>query len=80
MPPTVIDIPASLATLIPSAETFTTAIAWLIMGFAALIALSIPVLILSWLQTASKPKAPRKKTEQEPVAWLPKKYVAADHH
>ena len=54
MTPTVIDIPASLTTLIPSAETSTAALTWLIMGFAALIALSIPVLVLSWLQTASK--------------------------
>ena len=80
MTPTVIDIPASLATLVPSTETSAAVLAWLVIGFAALLAFGVLMATLSWLQTPSKPKVLRRKTESEPLSWLPKKYVAPDHH
>ena len=67
-----------MTTLAPSAETISYVGAWLIVGFIALIAFGVLSAIFTWLQTPSKPKAP-KETEQEPLTWLPKKYVAADH-
>jgi hypothetical protein len=74
----VIDIPASLATALPSAETLAYAGAWLIVGFAALILFGLVSIVLNWLQTPSKPVA--KKLERDPLTWLPRKYGASNHN